>query len=76
MSSKLKELLLEYNDSKKEVESLRKAQEATKKDKTVMMNTHFKLIKSNERLSTELESCRNELKKHMYSILVATFFIL
>lgn len=65
MTLKLQEALIELNESKKEMENMRKAQETAKKDKTVMMNTHFKLIKSNERLSTELESCRNDLKKHM-----------
>lgn len=56
--------MTEVDDYQKELTSLKQNQESTRKDKNVMMSTHFKLIKSNERLSSELESCRKELKKH------------
>ncbi len=38
-----------------------------KKERDLMMSTHFKLIKSNEKLSLELAACKNELHLLKYS---------
>lgn len=38
-----------------------------RKEKDLMMNTHFKLIKANEKLCTELATCKQDLARLQYA---------
>jgi len=66
MSTRLAESRNQLESAIAEKESLAKIHSDKKKERDIMMSTHFKLIKANEKISSEYEAIKREMDKSRF----------
>jgi hypothetical protein len=63
MKTSCENVKIDLELTRKKCGNLEAENTAKKKEKDLMMVTHFKLIKSNEKISHELDFCKKELQR-------------
>lgn len=75
MKSSFENTKIDLEAARKKCTDLETEITAKKKEKDLMMVTHFKLIKSNEKISSELEFCKKELQRMKYLLCLLLFLL-